>query len=117
MGVLGWSGLVLRVLSGIDAEGRGEISQESWWVKCPFHVSGLAVDARSGLISLGGGLPSSEYFPLEHLDIKVPTPPGFSPDATRESGTVLRSTKNDIREGTSLYGRWCATVFGLGADG
>ncbi|RMJ29122.1 Aromatic amino acid aminotransferase [Aspergillus sp. HF37] len=56
-----------------------------------------------GLISLGGGLPSSEYFPLEHLDIKVPTPPGFSPDATRESGTVLRSTKNDIREGTSLY--------------
>ncbi|GMF78694.1 unnamed protein product [Aspergillus oryzae] len=57
-----------------------------------------------GLISLGGGLPSPEYFPFEELDIKVPTPPGFTPEATRESGTVVHAGKSDIREGKSLYG-------------
>ncbi|GAB1191035.1 hypothetical protein APSETT444_000204 [Aspergillus pseudonomiae] len=51
-----------------------------------------------------GGLPSPEYFPFEELDIKVPTPPGFTPEATRESGTVAHTGKSDIREGKSLYG-------------
>lgn len=63
-----------------------------------------AVLMSIGLISLGGGLPSPEYFPFEELDIKVPTPPGFSPEATRESGTLLKTGKHDIRDGTSLYG-------------
>lgn len=58
------------------------------------------------MLSLGGGLPSSEYFPIEQLNIKVPTPPGFTPEATRESGTVLYSGKHDIKEGKSLYGKW-----------
>lgn len=56
------------------------------------------------MISLGGGLPSPEYFPFEHLDIKVPTPPGFSSEATRQSGTTLRAGKHDIKDGSSLYG-------------
>jgi aromatic amino acid aminotransferase I / 2-aminoadipate transaminase len=56
------------------------------------------------LISLGGGLPSSEYFPFEHIDIKVPKPPHFSEQQTRERGTVLRTGKYDIAEGKSLYG-------------
>ena len=56
------------------------------------------------MISLGGGLPSHEYFPFQQLEIKVPTPPGFSPEATEESGSVLCSGKHDIREGKSLYG-------------
>lgn len=58
----------------------------------------------TGLISLGGGLPSAEYFPFEHLDIKVPTAPGFTPEETKKSGTVLRAGKHDIQEGTSTYG-------------
>lgn len=57
-----------------------------------------------GMVSLGGGLPSPEYFPFEHIDIKVPTPPGFSPEATQKSGTVLHGGKHDIKEGKSLYG-------------
>lgn len=57
------------------------------------------------MISLGGGLPSPEYFPFEELDIKVPTPPGFSPEAVKESGATLKSTKSDIREGKSVYGQ------------
>ncbi|KAJ9486971.1 hypothetical protein VN97_g6361 [Penicillium thymicola] len=65
-----------------------------------------------GLISLGGGLPSPEYFPIEHLDIKVPTAPGFSPEATRESGTVLRAGKHDIQEGTSTYDLEIALNYG-----
>ncbi|KKK19848.1 hypothetical protein ARAM_005446 [Aspergillus rambellii] len=56
-----------------------------------------------GLISLGGGLPSPEYFPFEELSIKVPNPPAFSPEATRQSGSVLTAAKSDIRDGKSLY--------------
>ena len=57
-----------------------------------------------GLISLGGGLPSSEYFPFEHIDIKVPVPPHFSEHETEESGIVKRAGKHDIAEGKSIYG-------------
>lgn len=57
-----------------------------------------------GLISLGGGLPSSQYFPLEHIDIKVPVPPHFSEQETKESGIVKRAGKHDIAEGKSIYG-------------
>lgn len=49
-------------------------------------------------------MPSAEYFPFEHLDIKVPTAPGFSPEETKKSGTVLRAGKHDIQEGKSTYG-------------
>lgn len=65
-----------------------------------------------GLISLGGGLPSPEYFPFEELSIKVPTPPGFSPEETRETGTVLRAGKSDIRDGKSLYDLEVALNYG-----
>lgn len=58
------------------------------------------------MISLGGGLPSPEYFPFEHVDVKVPNPPGFSPEATQKSGSVLRAGKHDIQKGKSLYGGW-----------
>lgn len=58
------------------------------------------------MISLGGGLPSPEYFPIEQVSAKFPTPPGFSPEATRESGTVKTANKGDLKAGNSLYGRW-----------
>ena len=65
---------------------------------------------HQGLISLGGGLPSSEYFPFEQIDIKVPVPPHFSEQQTKESGIVKRAGKHDIAEGKSIYGtldkRW-----------
>ena len=56
------------------------------------------------MISLGGGLPSSEYFPLEHIDIKVPVPPHFSEQETKEFGIVKRIGKQDIAEERSIYG-------------
>lgn len=59
-----------------------------------------------GLISLGGGLPSPEYFPFEEISVKVPTPPGFSPHETQESGAVLTAKKGDVQAGRSLYGTY-----------
>lgn len=56
------------------------------------------------MVSLGGGLPSADYFPIESLDVKVPTVPDFSPEATRKTGTTLHAGKHDISEGKSLYG-------------
>jgi aromatic amino acid aminotransferase I / 2-aminoadipate transaminase len=58
---------------------------------------------KPGLISLGGGLPSSDYFPFEHISIKVPVPPQFSEAETVESGDIRTAGKYDIREGKSLY--------------
>lgn len=56
-----------------------------------------------GLISLGGGLPSSDYFPFEHIDLKVPTAPQFSERETSKTGVVKTAGKYDIQEGKSLY--------------
>ncbi|MCJ1334741.1 Aromatic/aminoadipate aminotransferase 1 [Bachmanniomyces sp. S44760] len=55
------------------------------------------------LISLGGGLPSSEYFPFEQLQIKVPTPPHFSEEETKTTGMTATAGKHDIEEGKSLF--------------
>ncbi|KAH8799743.1 putative aromatic aminotransferase Aro8 [Xylogone sp. PMI_703] len=66
----------------------------------------------SGLISLGGGLPSSENFPLEELSIKVPTPPEFTEEETRISGTQLVVGKHDIRDQKSLYDLEVALNYG-----
>ncbi|EEH34697.1 aromatic amino acid aminotransferase [Paracoccidioides lutzii Pb01] len=56
---------------------------------------------KPGLISLGGGLPSCEYFPFESISIKIPTPPHFSEEETVKTGTVVTSAKYDIRNGKS----------------
>lgn len=65
-----------------------------------------------GLISLGGGLPSPEYFPIEQISAKFPTPPGFSPEETRESGTVMTASKGDVKNGNSLYDLEVALNYG-----
>lgn len=91
---------------GVDPEGRCEVPQESRYVSSIVVCFAKSLTSLVlGLISLGGGLPSPEYFPFEELSIKVPTPPGFSPEETRETGTVLRAGKSDIRDGKSLYGK------------
>jgi aromatic amino acid aminotransferase I len=58
---------------------------------------------KPGLISLGGGLPSSDYFPFEQISVKVPVPPHFSEADTAATGQVCTARKDDIREGKSLY--------------
>ena len=56
-----------------------------------------------GLISLGGGLPSGEYFPFDTLAVKVPTPPHWTEAETRSSGTVLEAGKHDLADDKSIY--------------
>ncbi|KAL8776794.1 MAG: hypothetical protein Q9213_008131 [Squamulea squamosa] len=56
-----------------------------------------------GLISLGGGLPSSTVFPFEYLEFKVPKPPNFSESETKDSDLLVRSGKHDAAEGKSIY--------------
>ena len=52
-----------------------------------------------GLISLGGGLPSSEYIPFSGVDIRVPMPPDFK----EERSVTISSDKYDMAEGKSIY--------------
>ncbi|KAI4133056.1 MAG: hypothetical protein LQ341_006205 [Variospora aurantia] len=56
-----------------------------------------------GLISLGGGLPSSSVFPFEHIEVKVPNPPHFSEAETKDSGLCVRAGKHDAVQGKSIY--------------
>lgn len=58
---------------------------------------------KPGLISLGGGLPSSQYFPIEHVDVKFPKSPSFSEEETKVSGIVKSIGKYDIAEGKGIY--------------
>ncbi|TDZ26347.1 Aromatic amino acid aminotransferase [Colletotrichum orbiculare MAFF 240422] len=53
---------------------------------------------KPGLISLGGGLPSSAYFPFAELSVRVPTAPHFSESETISSGQVLTIGKYDTRD-------------------
>ncbi|CAG8974252.1 hypothetical protein HYALB_00009741 [Hymenoscyphus albidus] len=68
-----------------------------------------------GLISLGGGLPCPEYFPIEGLTFKVPSPPQFTEEETKASGTVVKAGKYDVSEGRSSYDLSIALNYGLGS--
>src|SRR6266480_3567099 len=65
-----------------------------------------------GLISLGGGLPSSEYFPFAELSLKVPQVDKFSEEETEQSGVILSSGKHDLLEDRSIFD--IATAFNYG---
>lgn len=69
---------------------------------------------QPGLISLGGGLPSSEYFPFESLSIKVPSVPHFSEAETKESGVLLEAGKHDLVEDKSIFDIAVAFNYGQG---
>src|SRR5690349_15826018 len=67
---------------------------------------------KPGIISLGGGLPSSEYFPFEELSLKVPAIGKFSEAETRESGVIITAGKHDLAEDKSIFD--IATAFNYG---
>ncbi|KAH7128835.1 aromatic amino acid aminotransferase [Dactylonectria macrodidyma] len=60
---------------------------------------------RPGMISLGGGLPSSEHFPISEITMRVPKPPAFKEEdfSSTDAGLVARIGKYDAREGRSEY--------------
>ncbi|KAL7942336.1 pyridoxal phosphate-dependent transferase [Trichoderma barbatum] len=67
---------------------------------------------QPGLISLGGGLPSSELFPLHELDMKVAMPPDFSERATATHGQRVTIGKYDVRDRDGTYDLSIALNYG-----
>lgn len=67
-----------------------------------------------GMISLGGGLPCPEYFPIQQLDIKVPSVPNFSEKATMINGVTVSAGKYDVSEGHGAYDLSIALNYALG---
>ena len=64
------------------------------------------------MLTLGGGLPSSDYFPFADFGFKAPAVGHFSEEETLKSGTVLDAGKHDMAEGKSFYD--IATAFNYG---
>lgn len=67
---------------------------------------------KPGLISLGGGLPSPQYFPFAEISMKVPSPPHFSEEDTMASGIDARIGKYDVAERGSEYDLSIALNYG-----
>ncbi|KAL8842561.1 MAG: hypothetical protein Q9170_000515 [Blastenia crenularia] len=79
------------------------LNQESKSRKASSLKAAAQLLRNPGIISLGGGLPSSTVFPFDHLEVKVPQPPYFTESETRESGVLARAGKHDAAEGKSLF--------------
>ncbi|KAI9171981.1 Aromatic amino acid aminotransferase [Paramyrothecium foliicola] len=58
---------------------------------------------KPGLISLGGGLPSSQVFPFSELSMTVPVVPRFSEDETLQSAQTVSIGKYDVRDRGGVY--------------
>lgn len=68
-----------------------------------------------GLISLGGGLPSSEYFPFNELSVQVPQLGQWSEAEVHNHGAVIKAGKHDLRDDISAYDINTAFNYGQGA--
>ncbi|KAL3419034.1 aromatic amino acid aminotransferase [Phlyctema vagabunda] len=83
--------------------------------RTPSSLKGAAAYLKKpGMISLGGGLPCPEYFPIDEMTLKIPTPPHFSEQATKDSGMVVKSGKYDAAEGHGTYDLSIALNYGQG---
>ncbi|EME44200.1 hypothetical protein DOTSEDRAFT_71877 [Dothistroma septosporum NZE10] len=78
--------------------------------------SSLKIAARylktPGIISLGGGLPSSDYFPFSEIDVRIPRL-GHCAQG-KEGSDVVRAGMHDMAEGKSAFDIATAAQYGLG---
>jgi len=65
-----------------------------------------------GLISLGGGLPSSEYCPVEEMTFTVPKV--FSTGVVSDETDVITAGKRDLARGVSMFDVETAFQYGQG---
>lgn len=70
--------------------------------------------SKPGLISLGGGLPTSEYFPFDEYSFKAPRPGYFSEAETEMLGQTVTAGKYDLRDDKSLFDISTAFNYGQG---
>ncbi|KAK6516617.1 Aromatic/aminoadipate aminotransferase 1 [Arthrobotrys conoides] len=71
--------------------------------------------SREGMISLGGGLPSSAYFPFDHVSVGVPGDNLFSETDIHEYAEKVTIGMHDMREGKSAYDLSVALNYGQGS--
>lgn len=64
------------------------------------------------MISLGGGLPCAENFPIESISMKIPASPDFSEEATRASGETVTIGKYDVEKNDGVYDLSIALNYG-----
>ncbi|KAH8591376.1 aromatic amino acid aminotransferase-like protein [Bisporella sp. PMI_857] len=84
--------------------------------RIPSSLKGAARHLKKpGIISLGGGLPCAEYFPIEELNMKIPKPPHFTEEETSKSGQIVRAGKYDVSEGHGIYDLSIALNYGQGS--
>ncbi|PNS21837.1 Aromatic amino acid aminotransferase [Sphaceloma murrayae] len=67
-----------------------------------------------GIISLGGGLPSSEYFPFDELSVKVPVKGQYSEQAVHDTGVTVTAGKHDLANEKSIFDIETAFNYGQG---
>lgn len=88
----------------LTAPGKISIESNS---RTSARLKGAAIYlGRPGMISLGGGLPSSEYFPFEELSMRVPEPGHFDDDddtAALAALATVTAGKHDMAAGKSNY--------------
>ncbi|KAK6537910.1 Aromatic/aminoadipate aminotransferase 1 [Orbilia ellipsospora] len=70
--------------------------------------------SKEGMISLGGGLPSSAYFPFDHVSVGVPRGDLFSEKDIHEYAHNVTIGKHDMKEGKSAYDLSVALNYGQG---
>ncbi|KAL9053027.1 MAG: hypothetical protein Q9162_005015 [Coniocarpon cinnabarinum] len=81
----------------------------------PSTIKGAAKHlSKPGIISLGGGLPSAEYFPFDEYSFKVPKLGHFSEHETRQDGATITAGKYDLLHEKSLYDVAVAFNYGQG---
>ena len=70
--------------------------------------------ATPGIISLGGGLPSSEYFPFSELSFKAPIPGHFDGPDAEEFDVAVTAGKHDLANDKSIFDIAVAFNYGQG---
>ncbi|KAI1200505.1 aromatic amino acid aminotransferase-like protein [Nemania serpens] len=58
---------------------------------------------QTGILSLGGGLPSADNFPIESISIQVAHPPRFDKASAETPGSDITMGKHDIRDKDGVY--------------
>ncbi|TRX97718.1 hypothetical protein FHL15_001473 [Xylaria flabelliformis] len=67
---------------------------------------------KPGLLSLGGGLPSSDNFPIESLSMQVPHPPVFDHASIEIPDSDIVIGKHDIRDKDGVFDLATALNYG-----
>ncbi|KAJ4263363.1 Aromatic/aminoadipate aminotransferase 1 [Fusarium torreyae] len=64
----------------------------------PCSLKQAARYMKPGMVSLGGGFPSSQYFPVTEIMVRIPSAPSYSDAEAIRSGQVLSIGKHDCAQ-------------------